>query len=380
MTLNKKKLVIATTVADTLMLFKGQLRYLNKHFDLTLMTSPGKFVEQVIRNEGVSIVLVPMRRGISPFYDVHSIIIAIWHISKIKPDIVHSFTPKAGFIFMLASFLCSIDSRVHTFTGLIFPTATTIKRKLLMAMDSLICFLSTQVVAEGNGVAQDLKNNNITKKSLMVIGNGNIAGVDTYFFSKDNYEINITNSCLSEIVIPSNHFVFSFIGRVHRDKGLNELVKAFAKVSNSTLLIVGPDDENGPLDALTLDLIEGNPRIHKMGYVQDVRPILQASDCLVLPSYREGFPNVLLQAGAMSVPIIATNINGSNEIVVHGYNGWLVQPKNIDELCSTMLLASTCPRDILLEMGANSKNLIQEKFEQSLHWDRMRLFYGGLLK
>jgi len=176
--------------------------------------------------------------------------------------------------------------------------------------------------------------------------------------------------------ISSSDFVFCYVGRLNKDKGVAELVKAFAsQPDNARLIIVGGLDESAPVSSETLRIIEADKRIHMLGFQVDVRPILYLADILVLPSYREGFPNVILQAGAMELPVIASDISGCNEVIESFKNGWLIPPKDIVALAEAMQVAINTPRNIREHMGAFARNIIENKFERRAHWNRMLGFY-----
>lgn len=376
-------LLIATTIPDTFAtILKNQPRYLANHIRVALATSPGERLQQVAQNENLPVYIVPMRRGISIWNDLISVFRMVRVLHVMKPDLVHSYTPKAGLVTMLAAYLCRVPVRIHTFTGLIFPTSFGIKKRILIWIDRLICACATHVVPEGIGVKNDLRGFHITRKPLNVIGYGNIAGVDTSYFSPSVSEVQQnTIQLISDLSIQPNDFLFCFIGRLNKDKGLTELVGAFkALPETARLLLVGGIDESAPVDAETLHAIRSHPRIHQLGFCADIRPALLASDVLVLPSYREGFPNVVLQAGAMELPVIATNINGCNEIIEIGINGWLVPPRDIQALEKAMSLAMHFSTEGLNEMGKQARLRIQQRFEQKQHWERMGDFYCSLLR
>lgn len=375
-------ILIATTVPDTLAtILKGQPRYLATHFNVALASSPGEFVSHVALNEGLEIHTVPMSRGINPVSDLVSVVRMVRLLRKVQPKLVHSYTPKAGLVMMLAAYLCRVPVRVHTFTGLIFPTSRGFKQKLLIWIDRLICACATHIVPEGLGVKKDLEAYRITSKPLHVIGHGNIAGVETAYFSPMATGVGDAASELkTKLGIPDDAFVFCFVGRLNRDKGLVELMQAFSVLPGSAhLVLVGGLDHSAPIDQATLTAIESNPRVHQMGFLSDIRPVLYLADILVLPSYREGFPNVVLQAGAMELPVIATDINGCNEVIEPEFNGWLVPPRDAQNLATAMKQAMQTPADVRLEMGKRARSRIQERFERQQHWERMVEFYQGLL-
>lgn len=373
-------LLIATTVPETLaIILREQPRFLARHFDVALVTSPGdKFYS--LRDEGVSLHQVPMCRGITPWRDLWSLCQMLWLIQWLRPHIVHSYTPKAGFVCMVAAWLCRVPVRVHTFTGLIWPTERGWRRWLLMSTDRLLCALATHVVPEGQGVKLDLELGRITTKKMQPIGNGNIAGVDVKHFSPEAEGLalaatSLRNSC----VLDSGEFVYVFVGRLNRDKGLDELISAFESLPyNCRLLIVGDLDKTAPLSDKIMRSITEHPRIHWLGFQHDIRPILKAAHVLVLPSYREGFPNVVLQAGAMALPVIATNISGCNEVIQPGLNGWLVPTRNVAALADAMSIACQTQQEVLHEMGRAARARIIERFERQRHWGRMLAFYESL--
>lgn len=378
--MNKKKLFIITTVPETLdAILKKQPHFLSQTYDVALVTSPSKLIENVKVNESVNVYCVPMHRGINVFYDVFSLLNMIKLFLKHKPDIVHSYTPKAGLISMLAGFICRVPVRIHTFTGLIFPTSKGIKKKILIWIDRLICACASSIVPEGNGVKKDLIDYGITRKPLVVIGNGNIAGVDTTQLNKQMVvKQGLHLPLVKQLNLPANAFVFCFVGRFTQDKGFTELLTAFSELPDyAYLLLVGEMDERLPLPNDLTKTINTHARIHNIGWQSDVRPALAISNVLVLPSYREGFPNTPLQAGAMELPCIVSNINGCNEVIKTGFNGWIVPPKDSNALAEAMFISMQV--DNLPQLGLQARCNIVDKFERQVHWKNMLSFYNQQL-
>ena len=376
------KLLIVTTVPEALAtILRDQPRFLSRQFDVTLATSPGSELTAIAENERVPVELVPMVRGIDLAADVRSIVRMARLIRRLRPDAVHSYTPKAGLVAMTAAAFCRVPVRIHNFTGLIFPIHSGVKRAALMWADRLTALCATRVIPEGDGVRRDLQRFAITRKPLHVIGHGNIAGVDTSHFSPDDEDVQRAAQRLAaDIGLQGTDRVFCFIGRLHRDKGLKELIQAFTKLPpNSRLVIVGAPDESAPIDPATESGL-AQPRIHRLGFQQDIRPALAVSDALVLPSYREGFPNVILQAGAMRLPVLAANVSGCNEFVTPGVNGWLVEPRDGDDLWRAMLEAMMLPRDELEAMGEESRRRVRERHERVAYWETLRRFYEAELQ
>jgi glycosyltransferase involved in cell wall biosynthesis len=371
-----KKILIVTTVPETLLyILKDQPQFLSQYFLVELATSMSEnFLEIVTDGSDVGISILDMTRGINPFQDIISILCMIRLLLKLKPDVVHSYTPKAGLVTMIAAWVCHVPVRIHTFTGLIFPTSQGFRQKILIWVDRLICGCATYIVPEGQGVKADLQRYAITRKPLNVIGYGNIAGVDTHYFAPTQELASV--ELKKKLKIEDSDFVFCFVGRLNRDKGLNELVEAFDKLpQNARLILVGELDVTAPIHSETLATIQSHPRIHWLGFLKDIRPALQSAHVLVLPSYREGFPNIILQACSMELPVIATDINGCNEIIEPDYNGWLVPPHDASSLASTMSVVMTLSTESLKMIGERARIRIQQRFEQSEHWKRMVEFY-----
>lgn len=372
------KLLIVTTVPETLAtILVGQPRFLARTFSVQLATSPDRVCGAIRQNEGVPVHLVHMVRGIAPLADLRALLTMIRLLRRIKPDVVHSYTPKAGLIAMCAARFCGVPTRVHTFTGLIFPSQTGLKRGLLICADRLICHCANTIIPEGQGVKKDLKRFGITEKPLNVIGHGNIAGVDTAHFSTQAQGVKQNSHELAQrLKITNDTFVFCFVGRLNRDKGVTELLQAFTNLpDHAHLLLIGALDNTAPISDDSKTVIHAHTRIHELGFLADIRPALMLAKVLVLPSYREGFPNSVLQAGAMCLPVIATDINGSNEIIEPGQNGWLVPPRAYAPLRDAMLLAMRTAPAELGEMGLQARKRVVERFEQNEHWQRMSSFY-----
>lgn len=373
-----KKLFRISTVPMSLnLLLKGQLRYLNQFYDVTAISGAGKDMDEVQNREQVKTQVIEMAREISPFQDLMALYRLYCYFKKEKPDIIHSITPKAGLLSMLAGKFAGVPIRMHTFTGLIFPSKKGIFKTVLIGMDRLLAGCATHIYPEGEGVKEDLIKYRITQKPLKMIANGNVNGIDTAYFNRNEISTGILENLKADLGIEENDFVFIFVGRLVRDKGINELIAAFSNINlnlNLKLLLVGPlEAELDPLLPQTLQEIATNPNIISVGFQKDVRPYFLLSDALVFPSYREGFPNVVLQSLSLQVPAIVTDINGSNEIITDGKNGFIVPPKNASELQKAMerLLTDRALRESL---RAYSQQSIL-RFEQKLVWEALLAEY-----
>ena len=373
------KLIRTSTIPASLEnLLKGQLKMLSKYYNVLAVSSPGDDMETIEEREGVRTIAIPMERRISLIKDFISLIRLIVLFAKERPDMVHSITPKAGLLSMLAAWITRVPVRMHTFTGLVFPTATGKMQKLLIAMDRLTCFCATHINPEGEGVKRDLVNYNITSKPLHIIANGNVNGIDLEYFDKTPEVVEKACSYKKE-----GTFTFCFVGRMVRDKGINEVVHSFLRLYQKDervrLLLVGPfEKELDPVLPEVEEHILHHPGICYMGYQNDVRPFLVASDALVFPSYREGFPNVVIQAGAMGLPAIVTDINGCNEIVLPDLNGVIIPSKDEQALYESMKYFASHPVEVE-RMAANARPLIASRYEQRIVWNALLDEYKSII-
>lgn len=376
------KIIRTSTVPMSLDTFcRGQLKMLSEHFEVVAVSSPDVELKTIEEREGVRTIAVAMERHISLLKDVKSLLQMIRVFQKEKPDIVHSITPKAGLVSMLAAWICRVPVRMHTYTGLVFPTTTGVKQKVLIAMDRLLCACATYINPEGQGVANDLRRFGITKKPLHIIGNGNVRGIDADYWKNDGYD---RDDLRNRLLVGKDDFVFVFVGRLVGDKGINELVAAFkqlmAEHKNVKLLLVGPyENQLDPLKPETEKEIETNQSIITTGSQKDVRPYYVAADAFVFPSYREGFPNTVIEAGALGLPSIVTDINGANEIIFPPQNGVIVPSKSVEALYQAMSHFLESP-DELKRMASNARKMVVDRFNQQFIWGELLKVYQSIVK
>ena len=348
-------------------------------YEVIALSSPDGDLAELGRREKVRTIGVSMERHVSPLKDLISLIRLIRVMRKERPVMVHSMTPKAGLLCMMAAWIAHVPIRVHTFTGLVWPTQTGLSRKILMLTDRITCFCATHIIPEGEGVKHDLSSC-ITDKPMRVLGYGNVRGVDLNYWKRSGGTR--TEGWLSERREKKEPFTFVFVGRIVRDKGINELVNAFFRLNknypDTRLLLVGPaEDDLDPVLPETQMAIEKEESIISVGSQKDVRPYYEASDALVFPSYREGFPNVVLEAGAMELPCIVTDINGSREIIEEGVNGVIVPPRDESALYEAMEDMVTHPEKVS-KMSAKSRPMIAARYEQSFVRMNLKHFYSEL--
>lgn len=375
---NKRKLIRAATIGTSLGTFlNGSFEALMDKFELVLLSSPDEELAELHKRYGIKTIGVNMERRIAPLLDLRALLNMIKVFRRERPYMVHSMTPKAGLLCMMAAWATRVPRRVHTFTGLVWPTAHGFARRLLMLTDWITCACATHVIPEGKGVMADLQQH-ITRKPMRVLGHGNVRGVDMDFWSREN----VSSRKLAQIS-DSSRFTFLFVGRIVRDKGINELIEAFMEVrkrSRVRLILVGPfEDAIDPVDDDTKRLIGSCGDIVAAGpqYGTDLPAYYAASDCFVFPSYREGFPNTVLEAGAMGLPSIVTNINGSREIIADGVNGLIIPAKDSAALAEAMQ-RMTDDADMRQRMQAKARPMIASRFEQGYVRQCMLDFYDDI--
>lgn len=382
--ISNEKIIRTAAVPGSLYgLLKGQLHYLNQYYEIIGVASEGAVLKQVEDREGIRTKGINIERSISPSKDLVSLYKLYRYFSIEKPKMVHSITPKAGLLSMVAAYFARVPIRAHTFTGLIFPTQTGFLKKLLLLFDKIICRFATNVYPEGNGVKEDLLKYKVTTKPLKVIANGNVNGKDLSYFDPNLYSDESVKIEKENLGITDKDFVFIFIGRLVNDKGMNELVSAFCKLvekhADVKLILVG--SHKGETDILpesTWTKLNAEKRIIWVGKKDDIRPYLSVADSLVFPSYREGFPNVVLEAGAMGLPAIVTDINGSNEIIEHGKNGHIIPSKDEQSLLKAMTNFVEDPQ-LVLQMAKNARKVIAERYEQSYVWQSILEEYQRII-
>lgn len=381
-----KKIIRITTVPKSLGgLLHGQLKYMSDHYEVIGISSNANGgLDQVGVQEKTRVIPVEMTRKITPVEDLK----AVWRLYKIfrqeKPFIVHTHTPKAGTLGMLAAFLAKVPHRLHTIAGLPLLETKGNKRRLLNMVEKLTYKCATKIYPNSFGLESIvLENKFTTDEKLKVIGNGSSNGIDTNRFDPNLYSVSDKEKIRMSIGIKKNDFVYVFVGRIVKDKGINELVKAFKKVSSelkdTKLLLVGGYEEIlDPVSPETKNIIDTHSNILFMGWQKDVRPYFAVSNVLTFPSYREGFPNVVMQAGAMGLPSIVSNINGCNEIIIEGDNGFIVPVKNDEKLYYAMQQAYKKNQNKINFDKTHIRELIKKRYSREIIWKEILKEYKSL--
>jgi len=322
--------------------------------------------------------IVPMKRGMSVLSDAIAFCRILLLVARLKPDIVEFSTPKAGLLGSAASWVCRVPVRIYFIRGLRLETVTGAKKYVLLLTERIAAACAHLVVVNSESLSNRIKELGLSsEKKLTLFGEGSSNGVDTLRFSPG------PSDGRERLRIPASAHVIGFVGRLTGDKGLPELIEAFAKVLRKRpdcyLLLVGWFD--AAEDALGIELrsrIEGHPRIVCTGYVADPAPYYHLMDVMVLPSWREGFPNAVLEAAASGVPVVATTCTGSCDAVVPEVTGILVQPGYTAAIAEA-LLRLICDDQLRSQMGAAARRWAVEHFDQRRVLEAMVAHYLDLL-
>jgi glycosyltransferase involved in cell wall biosynthesis len=376
----KELFIIVTTVADSLPFFKGQINILKESFDVELVSSKGYQLDDMCKFHSILGHEVEMKREISVINDFYSLIKLILLFSHKRPHIVHGNTPKAGLLSMIAAWILKVPKRIYYVHGLRYHGESNFKRKVLICMEKISCMLATDVIAVSQGIKNALIDDNISSKNIKIIGNGSVNGLNLNYFDPQILDSSVV---LKNYVLDHEDFIFGFVGRLVADKGINELVSAFKRISKvnsrAKLLLIGNyESELDPLQDNTVNEILNNSNIIHAGFQKDVRPFFKAMDVFVFPSYREGFGIVLMEASAMNVPSISSNIIGCNEIIIEGSNGFLINSKDEAALFEKMNFCIENP-SVISQMATSARNLMQ-KFEQQEFWRKSLRVYENISK
>jgi len=385
--MNKPKLLRITTVPISLYkLLQGQPQYMQqKGFEVILASANGKEIEQIEKNTGLKVNILPLTRKISPVTDLKAVYQTYKLIKKHQPDIVHTHTPKAGIIGMLAAKLAGVPIRMHTVAGMPLMETKGLKRKILNLVEKLTYWCATGVYPNSYGLKAFILENKFTRpEKVKVIAHGSSNGIDTNYFNPALFSENEKTELKRLLGISNKDFVFIFVGRLVSDKGLNELISTLNRLSHEVthikLLLIGNEEPKlDPLLPQTRKIIRENKNIISTGWVEDVRPYFAVSNALVFPSYREGLPNVVLQANAMGLPAIVTDINGSNEIINQKENGCIIPVKDPDKLYEAMKKFIS-DRDLIHQMKLKTRPNIVNRYEQKIVWQALLNEYQQLLK
>lgn len=368
-----KKIAIITTVDVTIKAFMiNHLKKLSEKYDVTVITNTSNtdfLLEFGLKN--IKVIKLDIKRNINIIKDIKSLIQLINLLKKERFETIHSITPKAGLLTALSGKILGVKTRIHTFTGQVWVTEKGPKKILLKTLDKVIAFCNNKILADSPSQLEFLRKEKILKKNMgEVLGKGSISGVD---LEKFKFDKEIRNKLRKKHNILGDDIVYGFIGRLKKDKGIYELLEAFKKVNlkNKKLLIIGPDEE-GISKALKYE------NVIYLGFQSNPNFYLNMFDIFCLPSYREGFGSVIIEAAAMGIPAIVSNIYGLSDAVEKNETGLLHEMKNVQEIKEKMefLAKNTNLRN---EMGIKARERVEKSFSSEYSSQCLIDFYNKIL-
>ena len=381
-----KKLIRITTIPMALhVLLPGQMKFMSENgFEVVMISAGGENLDKVIKNEKCRHITAPMTRKITPLQDLKCLIQLIKIFRKEKPDIVHSHTPKAGLLGMLAARISGIKIRIHTVAGLPLMEESGVKYALLKQIERITYSAANHVWPNSNSLYDFIKENNLVKENkLKVIGKGSTNGVSSRRFNKDALDKGFLEVIKEKINYDPANIYLLCIGRLVKHKGIVELVNVFLSLkknnSHLRLILVGVYEASlDPLPDTTVKEILNNPSIINVGWSDDAEYYMGLAHYFVFPSYREGFPNVLLEAGAIQLPIICSRIPGNTDIVTHNETGLLFEKKNAQDMYQQLKYALDNPEQ-MLSMAKRLQEYIRSYYERKMYWKILLEEYNKLI-
>jgi glycosyltransferase involved in cell wall biosynthesis len=373
--MEKKKLIRITTVPISLdKLLTGQLQFMSSYYKVIAVSSDSDNLTKLGKKENVDTFHVEMSRKITPVADLMAVYRLYKFLKKEKPLIVHSHTPKAGIVGMIAARLAGVPHRLHTVAGLPLLETSGAKRVLLDYVEKTTYACATMVYPNSVGLQNIIiENQYCSAAKVKVIAKGSSNGINTAFFDPDLFSSEQKHELKQKLNLTEENFVFVFVGRLVKDKGINELIEAFELLSKTNskarLVLVGDYEHDlDPLSNKTLEAIKSNNAIITVGFQYDVRPYFAISNALVFPSYREGFPNVVMQAGAMELPCIVSDINGCNEIIEEGKNGTIIPVKSAKAILDKMAVLIE-NKNFYNQLRVEASKMILDRYDQQVVWE-----------
>lgn len=383
--MTKKLIRIATVPLALRYLLAGQMKFMKENgFDVLMISADGAEREAVIQNETCRHIIVPMTRKITPLQDLQCLFQLIKIFKKEKPDIVHTHTPKAGLLGMIAAKTAGVKIRIHTVAGMPFVTRGGFTFYLLKLMEKFTYRAANHVWPNSHSLYQYILQNNLTtQKKLKVIAAGSSNGINLSRFSKQILNEKILAEIKDQLKFEKENFYLLFIGRLVYDKGLVEMIDAFnslrEKYTRLKLVLVGRfESDLDPLPAKSIQQIESNPSIIHIDWTDKTEYYLSIANCFIFPSHREGFPNVLLQAGAMHLPVICSRIPGNVDIVEHKITGLIFEKGNEKKMAECIAFAINNPEQ-MKNMADNLHKKIHLTYRQEDVWKSILNQYNLLI-
>lgn len=379
------RLVHVTTVPLSLLFLRGQAGYMRERgYEIQAISAPGEELEAFSRAEGIVVHSVPMLRRITPVRDLFSLFRLVRLLRRLDPHIVHSHTPKGGLLGMISATLASVPVRVYHMRGLPMVTARGFRRLLLRTAEWVSCRLAHRVICVSHSVRQlALAERLCPPEKAVVLAGGSGQGVDARGrFDPDRLEPGSAASVRARYGIEPDVPVIGFVGRIVREKGICELLQAWRSLRRSYpdahLLMVGPIEPQDPLPPEAEESLRGDPRIHMAGMQRELPPFYAAMDVVVLPTHREGFPNVPLEAAAMRRPVVATRVGGCVEAIEEGVTGILLEPRDPAAIVAAVATYLDSP-ELRAAHGSAGRERVVREFSPLVIWEALVGEYLRLL-
>ncbi|MFT3946635.1 MAG: glycosyltransferase family 4 protein [Agriterribacter sp.] len=352
---------------------RGQVNYLVEHgYEVVIMSGPGREIETLAKEEKAKLIPIAFTKKITPLTDLFQLFKIIRILRKEKPDAINAGNPKSGFLIMLACYFAGFENRVFTLHGLVSDSKTGMLKALMTLTEKISCNIAKRVIVVSPSLKAHAEQRNILLPHKgLVIEKGSSNGIDLQKFSRTGAVMEISAALKNKYGLHENHFVICFIGRLTKDKGIDILFETFnrltPKYNNIKLLIAGPIIPENPFSPEFMERLNNDARIIFMGEVSDIVPVYAIADILVLPSFREGLPNVLLEAAALEVPVIASDIPGCRDAVQDGHTGLLFEKGNVDALVNSIekLVSNPGLRKVY---GKNGRQFAASNFDNRKIW------------
>jgi len=380
----RPKVTFVVTASCSLGFLSGQLDYLLINgFDVSVISSGGP-EQDAARQEGAAVYTVPMQREISLAKDVLSLW-RLWRIlRRIRPDVTIVGTPKAGLLGGLAAVLAGVPKRLYVLHGLRLETSVGWLRKALVGCEWIACRCAHGVRCVSPSLMKRAVDFGIvTAGKCNVAGKGTPNGIDAERWRHTPETAAVARQTRERLGIPLLGPVVGFVGRFTRDKGIIELYEAFTRVQPAypdlRLLLVGDFEEGDPVPPIGRARIEADAAVIRTGFVADVAPYLWAMDMLVLPTYREGFPGVPLEAQAASIPVVTTDATGAIDAILDGVTGIRVPVGDVDALRAALDRLLSDP-GLRARMGQAGCRWVQQNFQRETVWNQLLIDYRSILQ
>ena len=359
----KKKQTIALIAITASTINSFMLRHievLSKDYNLLIFCNDTSLIRKKVP-KNVLLTNINFKRQLNLIFDFVSFLSLLYFLVKYKPHLTISITPKAGLITALSSFIARVSYRIHYFTGQTWVTKKGFVRFIYKISDRIIFKLSHHVLMDSSSQKKFLISNNIISHDRStVLLHGSVGGVNT---KKFKYKKTTRNLLRKKLQISKNDFTFLYLGRMNRDKGIIDLIKAFQKIKNFYnifLVLVGPIE-----DEYIKNFIKKNKKVIYVGETLNPEKWFSMADILCLPSYREGFGSVVIEAGSCNLPTLGSNIYGITDAIVKDQTGFFHKVGSISDIKKKMLLVIK-NRKLLKEYGKRARKRVEKKFEESL--------------